>query len=396
MTASYNTDVDITIEVAFGDDVFDTSPTWVDITDDVRTFSTVRGRSRVIDQMQAGQALLTVSNSSGDYNPANTAGTHYPGVRVMNPIRIQADYDSTTYDLFRGFVETWNAEFPSAAKDNVSVVKCIDGFRLFAMYEGDWTQSAALSGTRVGNILTAVGWPAGWRDIDSGTHTVAALSTEFDTALSQLHRTALVEQGLFFIAGDGDATFRDGNTRIEDQASVAETFSDDGSDLKYVDAHLVYDDSQLWNQATVTRIDGEAQTSTDSTSVGDYGQRDLHLSSTLHYADGEAFSLAGWLVMEHGNVLVRVPELTVKPERDPSNLWAPVLSLELLDRVNVEKTLPGDDFDDDFHVEGVSHNVRMVGGRSWETTFQLSPKLPHDDWWILGTSELGTDTRLGY
>jgi len=26
----------------------------------------------------------------------------------------------------------------------------------------------------------------------------------------------------------------------------------------------------------------------------------------------------------------------------------------------------------------------------------MSPDLPYSDWWILGTAELGTDTRLAY
>ena len=52
--------------------------------------------------------------------------------------------------------------------------------------------------------------------------------------------------------------------------------------------------------------------------------------------------------------------------------------------------------DKNFHIEGISHDVQMLGGRSWITTFQLSPELPYTNWWILGTSELGTDTRLGY
>jgi len=396
MTASYNTDVDVTVEVAFGDDVFDT-PTWTDVTSVVRGFTTKRGRSRILDQMQAGEAVLTFDNSTGDFNPENTSGSYTPDVRVFTPIRIQADYNAATYDLFRGFVETWDAQFPASAKDNISVVKCIDAFRLFAMYEDELTESQEFSGTRIGNLLDTVGWPAGWRDIDTGTHNVQALSAEFDSVLNQIHRTVLVEQGLFWIAGDGNATFRDANTRIQDKTSDAATFSDDGSDTKYVDMQLVYDDSQLWNNVVVTRTGGTEQTANDATSEGDYGTRNLHLSETLHVADGEANALAEWLLDEFKDVRVRVPELVVKPEGDGSTVfWADCLGLELLDRVNVEKKLPGDNFDGDFHVEGVSHDVSMVGQRSWTTTFQLSPVLPHDDWWILGTSELGTDTRLGY
>jgi hypothetical protein len=394
--SAFNSDVDVTVGVAFGDDVYETVPTWVDITADVREFSTRRGRSHILDQMQAGEALLTVDNSSGNYNPENTVGTHYPNVSVFNPIRIQAVYNTVTYDLFRGFAEAWTPQAQAGGKDPTVQVKCVDAFRLFAMFEADLTESSEFTGTRIGNLLDTAGWPAGWRDLDTGNHMVQALTAEFDSVLGQIHRSVLVEQGLFWIAGDGDATFRDGNTLIQDKTSVAATFSDDGNDLRYVDLELSYDDGQLWNKASVTRVDGEVQSNTLTASKTAFGQRDLHLAETLHVADGEALALSQWLTSLHGTVRVRSPELVVKPEDDPTNLWPDALGLEFLDRVNIERALTGDDFDKDCHVEGITHDVRMVGGRSWTTSFQLSPVLPFDDFWILGTSELGVSTRLGY
>jgi hypothetical protein len=125
-----------------------------------------------------------------------------------------------------------------------------------------------------------------------------------------------------------------------------------------------------------------------------YGERSLILAETLHVADGEALALADWLRHVHATPLTRSPELVVKPE---AGFFEECLSLDFLDRVNVERTkVGGADFDVDCFIEGVAHEVRMVGGRSWTTTFQLSPDLPFSNWWILGTSELGTDTRLGY
>ena len=44
MTASFDADVDVTVEFAFGDEPFET-PTWVDVTSSVRGFSVKRGRS---------------------------------------------------------------------------------------------------------------------------------------------------------------------------------------------------------------------------------------------------------------------------------------------------------------------------------------------------------------
>lgn len=395
MASAYNDDVDVILEFAPGDDVFETSPTWVDITSDLREFRTTRGRSHVLDRMQAGVAKFTLNNSSGDYNPTNASGTHGTGVRVFNPYRLRVVYNSTTYDEYRGYAESYSLE---GNHDQVAVVRCIDAFRLLAMFEADLTESSEFSGTRIGNLLDTAGWPASWRALDTGSHMVQALSAEFDSVLEQIHRTVLVEQGLFYISGDGTATFKDGSTLIQDKTSASATFSDDGSDVKYVDAQLVHDDAQLWNSVDVTRVGGSTQSSTSASSVPIYGERSLVLAETLHVSDGEALALAGWLRNIYASPGTRSPELVVKPEADgTTNYWATCLGLELLDRVNVERTLlGGDDFDEDCHVEGVQHEVRMVGGRSWTTTFTLSPRLGITDWWILGTSQLGTDTRLGY
>jgi len=395
MTASYNSDVDITVRFAYGQDVYETSPSWTDETSDVMSFSTSRGRSRILDQMQSGTATIRLLNTSGDYSPWNTSGANSPDVDVLTKVNIQAVHNSTTYDLFTGYVIAWPNQWNDKGKLPFVELRAVDGFHLLAMVEEELTESQEASGTRVGNLLDVAGWPAGWRNIDTGDHTVAALSAEFNSVLGEIERTRLVEDGLFFIAGDGDATYLDGTTRLESTAQA--TFSDDGSDVGYQEIQVDYDLTQLWNNATVTRSDGTSQTSTDATSVASYGQRDLHLSETVHVADGEALALADWMVAEFKDPRARVPSLMIHPEEDPTNMWPQVLGRELWDKVNVELTTPaGSGFDEDIFIEGVTHNVTMVGTRSWQTTVMLSPGLPFDDWWILGTSELGTDTRLGY
>lgn len=396
MTAAYNGDVDVTVEIAFGDTVFETSQTWVDVTSLVREFSVDRGRSTVRDDMNAGVCQVTLSNASGDFSPWNTQSTYAGDLKVNTQIRITATHDENSYALFHGYVEGWPNTWPAQGKDAVVVLTAYDGFVLLAMIEDELTESTEFSGTRVGNLLDTAGWPSAWRSLDAGRHQVRALSGEFNTILGELRRVVLVEDGLFFIDGGGNAVFKDGVTRIEDD-TIQAVFSDDGSDLGYQSLRTLDDDSQLWNKATVTRVGGTPQTSTDTTSVDAYGQRDLHLSETLHVADGEAMAYADWLTSEYSEVRTRVPELVVIPESDPDDLWPVCLSLELWDKVNVERSdVTGDPLDVDCYVEGVSQTVTMVGKRTWTTTFRLSPDLANTDFWILGTSELGVDTRLAY
>ena len=396
MTATFDSNVDVTVECAFGYDPYDT-PVWTDVTQYVRQFDISRGRSRVLEKVKAGQATVVFDNNDSRFTPENTSGPYSPNVRVMTPIRIQAVHNAVTYDLFRGFVEAWPLVV-AVQTDNVVPAKCIDAFRLLASFEDDWTEAADRSGNRIDAILDTVGWPAGWRDIDVGQHFVLALlAGDFNTALGEIQRAELVEQGLFWIAGNGDATFRDSYTRL-DTTSISATFSDDGSDVGYADLQLNYDDVQMWNAATVTREGGEEQVATGSAaSQGDYGKRNMHLSGTAHRTDGEARALADWIVAEYKDVRLRASRVVLKPQEDPSVIWPQALGLEFWDRVNVERTGPSSStVDKDCFVEGVDHHVTMVGRRAWVTTFSLSPDIAHNDWWVVGTSELGTDTRLGY
>ena len=395
MTAAYNSDVTVTVRFAYGQDVYDTTPTWTDETSDVLGFTVRRGKNRRLDQVQPGQATIRLLNTSGDYSPWNTAGANSPNVNVLTKVNIRATHNMVDYDLFTGYAVAWLNTWDHSGHYPIVEVQAVDGFTLLAMFEAELTEATEMSGARVGNLLDTAGWPAAWRDLDAGTHNVAALSAEFDNILGELYRVALVEDGLFWIAGNGDATFRDGVTRHN--ATVAATLSDDGAGVDYRHVRVDYDTTQLWNSATVTRADGEPQTATDATSVAAYGRRDLHLSETLNVADGEAQAFADWLVAEFKDVRSRVPEVTLTPEKNPTVLWPEALGRELLDKVNAEvTTIAGDDFDEDCYIEGVAHNVNMVGTRFWETGFQLSPDLPFTDWWVLGVSELGVDTRLAY
>lgn len=389
----WDADVDLTVEAAFGFGPLAT-PTWTDISPYVRQVTTERRKSRILDETQAGQATLVLKNNDSRFDPANTDGPYSPDVKVNTPIRVFAVHDTVTYHLFRGFAVAWPQKYPGV-KDSVVEVPCLDAFRLMAMSETELTKPAAKSGTRIGSLLDTLGWPAGWRNLDTGTHDVAAITGEFNSILGEIRRAVLVEQGLFWVAGNGDATFRDANTRIQDR-TVAATF-DDPNALSYSLPVFDYDDTQLWNQATVTRRDGIPQTSTNGSSVTAYGKRDLHLSETLHVADGEALAMAQWLTGEHSDIRLRVSELTLYPMKDPTNLWPVALGLDFWDMVNIKRTPPGGSaLDVNCFVDGVSHEISKVGAKRWNTTIGLSPDLPHDDWWILGSSELGVDTRLGY
>jgi hypothetical protein len=75
--------------------------------------------------------------------------------------------------------------------------------------------------------------------------------------------------------------------------------------------------------------------------------------------------------------------------------YADVLGTELRDYINVTHvTSFGNTINQDCAVEGIRHEWQRRG--NWRCTLRVAPlaTLETQDYWILGTSELGVSTRL--
>ena len=111
MSASFDSDVDITVEIALDSEPFASSQSFTDISSYVRYFDISRGRSNEFGSFNAGTLSFTVSNQDNRFNPANTSSPYYDSansrtkLQPLKQVRIKATYDSSTYTIFRGFLE---------------------------------------------------------------------------------------------------------------------------------------------------------------------------------------------------------------------------------------------------------------------------------------------------
>jgi hypothetical protein len=113
-----------TIEMAFGDQIFDTTPTWTDVTAYVRagdSMSLRRGRRGQFSEVQPGTGSFTLDNRDGRFTPGLSTGAYYPNIKRSVPVRVRATANSTTYDVFRGWATKWTPMFPGSV-DTGSVV----------------------------------------------------------------------------------------------------------------------------------------------------------------------------------------------------------------------------------------------------------------------------------
>jgi hypothetical protein len=120
------------VEVAFTDGPYVAYPTWTAITSYVREITVRRGRASEVENFEAGTATLVLDNRDRRFDPFYTSGPYYGNLLPRRQIRIRATNNSTTYDVFRGYVEGWPVTLTDAGYDSTVTVQAYDTLGLLA------------------------------------------------------------------------------------------------------------------------------------------------------------------------------------------------------------------------------------------------------------------------
>jgi hypothetical protein len=134
------------VEIAFNDGPYVASPTWTNVTSDVRYMTIDRGRTGDWASFY-GSASVVLSNLNRTYDPFNTSGGYYGKLLPRRQIRITASYGGTTYPVFRGFVSGWPPAWTDAGKDSTITLSCFDAVGLLASetLPADWSRDYIIS-----------------------------------------------------------------------------------------------------------------------------------------------------------------------------------------------------------------------------------------------------------
>jgi hypothetical protein len=178
----------------------------------------------------------------------------------------------------------------------------------------------------------------------------------------------VAERGVFYIAGDGSATYEERNSRAHRTTSSATVTnaaisSDPGFQL-----------DKLINRQTVSRLDpatgnatGRPQTASEEVSIGLFGvSSGSEISTQFLSGDAQAFSLASYIVGLRSDF--ETPVVVELDAGDPTSLTQQ-LERELQDRVTVNDTVIGTT--GDYIIEAVEHEI-SEGGNRFITRFTLS------------------------
>ena len=365
----------------------DTDSDFVDVSSDVRSVSVDRGRSRELQQCQAGRASIVLDNSSRTYDPLNAAGTYYGKILPGRQVRIRFTHPttSTVYNVFYGNAMDWGVGYVQM-KDSTVTLRCMDRLADLSRADITKTTSAGASSIAANEILDAAGVAA--RTVATGSGTMQ--STAFTgTGLGAMQLLEASEQGVVYANKTNEIAFKGRHSTYTDAASRDSQATFGPAALPVADVSLDFDAGLIRNEISLTRAGGSAQTATDATAVTAYGKRGFKQGNLMVSTDGEVEDLAEMILALYKDPVVRVRRITTWP-RSNAALMTQALDRSLRDRITVQYSPPGGGsaITQDAYIAGIHHKLTPQDMR---TTFDLESVTGFDNAFVLGGTEgLGT------
>lgn len=373
----------------------------VDVTPFVQSGSIKRGRSRELDDFNAGTCTIVLENDSRDFDPpfagtddflttddddflttdaddpltsdtaASLSGGSYGAIRPGQAVRVE--FDSVV--VFQGHVDDWSHDWEQAEMPTATLSASDALGRLGRRRFTEWTGT---DGQRVGARLTAalarpeIDW-ADSTDFDSGAFNLQADLVAADTnALTYAQLLARTESGRFYASRTNELTYRQAS--FTSAPSVAVAFRDDENGVDFYGVEVQYG-SELWyTEVRVERVGGERQTATSASGTTDLhggGVIPLPLTGLLMNHDGAAANLADFLLDRYEALEAVIRGLRVDMMRLSSVNAAAVAALDIgsVATVNWTPTSNGDAVIQSLAVEGIEDQFDRA---TYERYLQMS------------------------
>lgn len=336
-----------------------------EITTQVTGIRAFRGKKNVLDSIAPGTMTITAIDPARAFDPFNEASVYYdttddtPGLSPLRQIRLSRNGEF----LFKGRVVDFAYDYGTALTKNLPtvVITCADDlFLLSNTFLSAFTPSEELSSARVSTILDRpeVGYPAGTRDIQTGTTTLGAYAIAEGTSVTSYLRGISddAEAGRVFVSRTGDLTF---DARLGSTLSGPTVeFNDDGTDTPYSGLSIDFSTDQVINRATVQRVGGTAQTDSDATSITLYQTQAVSKTGSFLSSDAQALTLAEYLLAPDPEA--RFSDVQVNFAALTTNQKNAVAILEIGDTVQITRNFASGSpasITSELAVEGVEHTI---------------------------------------
>lgn len=348
----------------------------VDVSDIALRVSIRRGRNRILNTFEAGTASVVLEDANGDWNPQNPSSPYYGKLLPLRKIRIWADYNdgggTDRYYLFSGYITSYDNSFRLGLDEVSSVtLQCVDAFRLFqnvSITTVAGSSAGQTTGARIQNLLDLANYPTSQQSIDIGDTTVQADPGTSRTLLAACQTIEQTELGGFFINPEGDAVFLSRTTVSLKADQTPLLFNDDGTNIAYQSIDFAYDDTQIFNDITVTRLNGTPQEVQSTSSIETYFIHSGTRSDLLMQTDSDALNQANMLLHARENALFRIDSIGLNlMDSSATSRIVAGLDSDLFTLINVTKTAQDSStITLELFVQGITHDITP---NTWTTKF---------------------------
>ena len=330
--------------------------TFVDLTSLVENVNINRGRSRQLDQFNAGTATIAFDNASQILNPSNTASPYYPFVLPRCPVQILAN----GIPIYTGLITDWNLDYDISNQD-MMYASCSDQFTVLANQSlNAVATSVQATGARINAVLDLpeINYQ-GARAIDTGSSTLGAFNISQDTnCLNYLQLVNTSEQGYLFMSAAGTLTFKGRSSVLNPVAGA--TFNTDGTGIRFQSLINQFGDELLYNFITTKSDAGALQTTSDATSIALYQAQQYSLTDLLNSTTTEVAGLGNYLLGKYKNPVLRFTGLSTEMSALSATDQNIILGLDMTSICTVVKNFvvgtPATETQT-LIVSGISHNI---------------------------------------
>ena len=182
-----------------------------------------------------GEAVLTLDNSDGRFDPFNSSSALYPNVAPGKQVQITVS-DGTSYNVMRGHIANIQPiRSSSGAKRTRVTVR--DGWQWLRERAVRYAATASVNtGTAVSNLLTAAQYPFS-TSVDTGADTIPYWWASNKNAKDEIQSIADSEMALVYCAGDGTLTYKKRSTQWTGASAATWT----GAEMTEIDLAMPWD-----------------------------------------------------------------------------------------------------------------------------------------------------------
>jgi hypothetical protein len=352
----------------------------------VQQVSIRRGRSDLDQDFGAGTCTVQFLDFNGDFNPQNATGPYFGDLIPGRQLQVRAATGGVGYDLFAGYITSYDLSYELGSPVAVVTVEAVDALRLLSLASLSTVTDAGpgdLPGVRIDDILDEVDWPVTARTVQPGSVTLQDDPGSVRSVLAALRTVEQSELGALFVDGSGSVVFLSRQGVAEAAVATPLTFSDQGTGIPYAQLDFIFDDVEILNDVTVSRVGGSPQTATDSSSVTQYFRRSTQRTDLLMESDDRALQQANSIVSSRKDPRLRLRSVSFDVI-DQQRLDA-ALNVEFSDSVQVVREhVPGSFITLLSTVQGISHDISP---ERWVTSISTAEALAYA--FVLGSSQFG-------